>query len=84
MTTVKDFIADLTNYYDPEDQIAISIWQTGDIVGRAKDRGMSVSQATAEDIIGKIHSNHDASIGISWDTIDYWLDTVAQESEVMP
>lgn len=79
MTTIADMIAHLTAHYDPDDRVAVAIWQTGDVLARAEDRELPIDQAMAENIISQIHSHHDASIGISWDIIDVWLDTFCEE-----
>lgn len=49
-------------------------WMIDDVLGTAKDKGIKISKSRARDIIDKMESNHDASLGITWDTIDWFLD----------
>ena len=72
MPTVKEIKEHLSTY--PDDAIiAVAIWQAEDVIQKAEDMGKTVSQEDADDIIDSIHYNHDCTIGITWDTIDYYL-----------
>lgn len=74
MTTVKDLIARLKANYHPNEHVAAGIWQTDDILARTKDRQMHVDRDVAVQIVEQMANNHDASVGISWDTVDVYLD----------
>jgi len=50
------------------------VWTLDDIIDQAKDMGYECDEETAKDIMGSIDHNFDASIGISWDTINVYLD----------
>jgi len=49
-------------------------WGVEDVLMRAGEREIAISDENARRVLEKIKHYHDASIGISWDTIDYWLD----------
>lgn len=74
MTTVKDHIEHMKNSYKPEDIVAVAIWQVDDVLGQAKETGIKITRKQAEEIIERIDRRQDASLGISWDTIDAYLD----------
>lgn len=74
MTTVKDYIEHMKNSYKPEDIVAVAIWQVDDVLGQAKETGIKITRKQAEEIIERIDRRQDASLGISWDTIDAYLD----------
>ncbi|MBA7676506.1 hypothetical protein ES703_84748 [subsurface metagenome] len=74
MTTVKDHIEHLKNSYKPEDVVAVAIWQVDDVLEQAEQRGIKVTKEQAENILAVIDRRQDASLGISWDTINAYLD----------
>ena len=73
MTTVEKAIEHLKGY-SPNAVIAVAIWQVDDVLSRAKERGIKITKEQAENIIDRIDRRQDASLGISWDTIDASLD----------
>jgi len=73
MATVKEITAHLLKY-DQNAHVAVAIWQVCDVTARAKERGIEITVEQAESIIDRMHRRHDASLGISWDTIDAYLD----------
>ena len=58
---------------DETRQIAI-IWDIDDIFCRAKEKHIGITKQQALEILHKMKHNHDATIGINWDVIDYHLD----------
>lgn len=57
-----------------EDKIAI-VWQIEDIIDYAKERGYKkVSKTKAKEILTEIFENHDCCCGITWDTIDAYME----------
>jgi len=78
MTTVRDLIAHLERHFQPDDTIAAAIWQVDDVCYRAQKRGMFISDERAAEILERIDANHDACLGVTWETIDHWLDHFQQ------
>jgi hypothetical protein len=58
---------------NPEEVIKLS-WSIVDVMERAEDRGTKITKARARKILAEMNRKHDASIGISWDVIDCYLD----------
>ena len=58
---------------NPEEIIKVS-WSLEDVMDRAEDRGTKITKARARKILAEMERKHDASIGISWDVIDCYLD----------
>jgi len=56
-----------------ETTISIS-WSTADVKHQAQQRGITITQEQACDVLNALEHNHDACIGISWDVIDVHLD----------
>lgn len=73
MTTVTELITHLQRYYQPDDTIAAPIWQVDDVICRANEIGKCVTHEDAENIIEAMEHQHDACLGITWDTIDCHL-----------
>jgi hypothetical protein len=69
-------IVDWLKTYNQEEHIAVAVWSVDDVLVRARERDIKISRAQAEKIIERIHTGHDASIGINWDVIDAYLDEV--------
>jgi len=60
----------------------MAIWTEEDVLGMAKERGIVLTKEKAGEILDRIDHKQDASIGISWDTIDAYLnDYVREHSE---
>lgn len=72
MATVKEVIERLK--WNGEQHIAVAIWSEDDILGRASERDIKISREEAREIIDLIDNKQDCSIGITWDTIDCYLD----------
>jgi len=49
------------------------VWSTLDVQSQAESMGLSVDDDQAYEILEEIIDDHDASIGISWDTINYHI-----------
>ena len=57
-----------------EQHVAVAIWGEEDVLERARKRGMTITQEQAREIIDTIDHKQDCELGISWDTIDCYLD----------
>jgi hypothetical protein len=56
-----------------EDKIAL-IWQEEDVIQRAEQlNGTKISKEKAQDILQEILDNHDCTVGVTWETIDYYV-----------
>lgn len=70
---MKEVIEHLKSY-PPEMHVAVAIWQVCDVQERAKERGIKLTTEQVEAIIDRMHRKQDATLGISWDTIDCYID----------
>ena len=76
---VKDAIKHLQGY-DENSTIALIIWQADDVEYQAKDRGKPIpSREDCNKIVDQLESNHDACHGVTWDTIDYYIDELEEK-----
>ena len=60
--------------YNEGENVAAAIWCECDVFNRAKERGMTITREQAQEVVAKLDDKQDASLGITWDTIDCWLD----------
>lgn len=71
-------------YESQDDQIAI-VWSIDDVKGLDSDREdeneAPLTDDEAKRVLSLLKSEHDASIGINWDTIQEWIDYVKGERE---
>jgi len=74
LPTVQEEIEHLQKYYDRGDVIAAAIWGVDDVLERAKEREINVTEEQARNILELIHRRQDATLGITWDTIDCYLE----------
>lgn len=72
MATVKEVIKRLK--WNGEQHIAVAIWSEDDVLGRASERDIKISREEAREIIDLMDNKQDCSIGITWDTIDCYLE----------
>ena len=49
-------------------------WSTEDVLHQAKQKGVKLTEDEANEILLEIERKHDADIGISWETIDVYID----------
>ena len=54
------------------------LWHIDDVKRVAKDRGIEITDQEAIDILESAESDHDATIGVAWDTFDYYLDELEE------
>jgi len=49
-------------------------WSVDDVRSRAQQHGINLSNSDCIEILECVENNHDANLGISWDTIDNAID----------
>jgi len=54
-------------------------WHRDDVLQRAEWDNVTLTDEEVEAVLDLLDNKHDASIGISWDTIDCWIDYVISE-----
>ena len=56
-----------------DQHVAVAIWCEDDVLELAMEEGIKCSRKRAREIIDEIDHKHDATMGISWDTIRVYL-----------
>ena len=79
MNNTEFSIKMLQDYAENNKETCVLIWIAEDVLGRAKDLDIKCTEDEANDILGCMESKHDATIGVTWDTIDYYLDNLERE-----
>jgi hypothetical protein len=49
------------------------VWSTLDVQSQAESMGLSIDDDQAYEILKQVIDRHDASTGVSWDTIEYYI-----------
>lgn len=52
------------------------IWSAEDVLSKADEMGIELTGEQVADVLGYVERKHDASLGVNWDTIGYWIDEV--------
>jgi hypothetical protein len=79
MPTIEGAVEHLRSLGEPTDIVAMAIWTEEDVLGMAKERGIVLTKEQAGEILDRMDHKQDASIGISWDTIDAYLNDYVRE-----
>ena len=48
-------------------------WCTEDVLHEAEELGVELTEDEANDVLIRMEEKHDASIGISWDVMDVYI-----------
>jgi len=74
MTTVQGHIEFLQRNYKQSDVIAVAVWTVDDVLEQAKKKKMKITKEDAEEVLDRIDRKQSADLGITWDTLDCYLD----------
>ena len=59
--------------------IAVAVWCAQDVIDRGKERHIHIGLKQANAIIDEIDHHQDCSLGITWDTLDCYIDELFQD-----
>jgi len=62
---------------------ACVVWSVEDFEHRAEERDNEYDSSKFEDALHQMIHKHDATLGISWDTIDFWLDEICLKVQTL-
>jgi hypothetical protein len=71
VSSVKEAIKHLKSMGDQH--VAMILWCEEDVLERAKELCITITTDQAQEILSDMERHHDCEIGITWDTIDFWL-----------
>lgn len=63
------------------EHLCVIVWQADDVIGQANEAGIKCSKDEANAILEAMERQHDATFGISWDTIDSHLADLKEKHE---
>ena len=49
-------------------------WSTEDVLAQADNLDLELTEEQADEILESLEDNHDATIGINWDVISYYIE----------
>ena len=67
-------IQKLRDYMVGQDDVIEIRWHIADIMDRAEDRDITLTENEAREILAAILRSHDCNMGINWDVIDTHTD----------
>ena len=76
---IADLINVLLDNYDPEEDVVSDIWATYDIVQRADELGVQLTDEQVKSVLHRISAAYKYSVLLRLDT--YVLDAAAEEPE---
>ncbi len=62
--------------------VAMALWIRGDVIGKAKEMGFAITDEAADDILDDIDRHHDCELGITWDTLECYIEDYAKEHNI--
>jgi hypothetical protein len=66
---------ELIDQIESGDAIAL-IWQIEDVINEGKEIGITVTPEQAREVLEEVESNHDCTMGVSWESIRTAMDTI--------
>lgn len=75
---LEDVVSEAIRKYDEDNPTAFG-FNHEDILSQAEEDGIELTEDEAKDIVGLIRSKGDVEIGISWDTISYFINLFVEE-----
>lgn len=72
MATKQQVIERLSLLKDDQ-EFAVSIWTSGDVISLADDMGYQLTLEQAAEIVEDVDRYQDAEIGINWDVLDVYV-----------
>ena len=58
------------------------VWYVDDILMRAEDKGIDLPKDKALTILHDLKDNHDSTIGINWEVIDFYIEDYEWEEHL--
>jgi len=55
------------------------IWGRDDVIATAKNAGYELTDDEIDEVLYCLIDRHDADVGVSWETIDFWIEEVVKE-----
>ena len=76
MSRMRALLSRLRRERDPEEIVAVSIWDCEDVHGQAQSMNISLTPAEAEAVLEDMEQNHDAEIGLNWRSMEAAINRV--------
>ena len=55
------------------------LWGRDDVIGQTANNDVNLTDDEIDEVLYCLSIKHDATIGVSWDTIDFWIGEVVSE-----
>lgn len=54
-------------------------WSTEDVLTRAEDMGVTLTEEQGDQILQRVYDNHDADVGVNWVVIDFHIEDFLED-----
>jgi hypothetical protein len=71
MPTRAEIAKRILDGHDPNEIVAVSVWDEDDIRYMADEIDEELTKEEIDQALNYLHSSHSASVGITWDSIEY-------------
>ena len=78
MPTVREIILHLQQNYSDLDVIACAVWTEDDVIDKATQMNLVLTQYAVEEVLNRLDDEHNASVGINWDVLETMIREVAK------
>jgi len=76
--TVREIILHLQQNYSDLDVIACAVWTEDDVIDKATQMNLVLTQYAVEEVLNRLDDEHNASVGINWDVLETMIREVAK------
>ena len=76
---VRDLIKMLESQYSLDEPICFEIWSVDDVKEMADNLDVTLTDEQAKEVLERMDSNFDATVGNNWDVMEYYIHEVSAE-----
>lgn len=58
------------------------VWLLDDVFHQAREDGVELTVRQAKEVLQMLDREHDATVGVNWDTISYWIQEVTSDDYI--
>ena len=73
----KEQVHSILHGLEEKHKLCVIIWNPEDVIERAKENNIIISQEDAEIVMEDVRYHHDCNYGVSWETLDVFIDSLA-------
>lgn len=79
--TIREAIKHLAESYQPDEPCCLILWTSEDVRGVADSMGKKITDEQVADVLEHIEHHHDASLGVTWLTLEMAVDDIVKDED---